>query len=733
MKPRKSLDNEVKKQLQYLEIRGERITYYIRWFVLFLQLFFVAPFYYRTNHINIVKNPYFIGIISATVIYNLILTFILKWGKYRGYIKYISLANDMLILSLGIYVWSHLFSTLFQVTTMSLYLYSLVVALASSRMDMKFTLISLLSSAVVFNLQFILWISTFKAYPEFIFAATNGFIYQQQVLKTIYLLIFGGALCYTNYLIKKFVVDKIITYRRAVNAETRVVNQFKTILNNINTGISIADERGTIIFINKTLVNLLGYRKKDLIGRNISEIIDKNRNFLDSFKRAIEKKRYLNFEIVMKKKNGVDTPVRVYVTKTLIIRDNTYLITLIDLTKQKALEERLLQSRKMEIIGRLANGFAHDFNNLISILEQNLYYAMLESVDTKSLIEKIKVVIDRQKELVELLYRISGKIEKESTELSISSIFTKIIKLLHHTIPQSIKLEIKSEIPDNYIFITNETAIMQVLVNLITNAKEAIEPGEGTITVHAYTSTNFDFRNAILTPKKTKNQDFLILEVVDNGPGIPKKLLKSIFEPYVSTKKQKESFKRGLGLSFVYAIIEQLNGGIAVKTEKGKGTTFTISIPVRIVLKSEGIKPPSFTSEKNEPEFNVGENTPCILYIDDDEDMRLITAKILKKYGYTVYSVERGKHALDLIKNHKNYDLIMTDYYLPDIEGKELIKRIKEHINVPIILMTGSQEESIERLNSDNTVAAIVKKPIEVEKLLEAVEKTITNIPSSTG
>ncbi len=722
------INNKARTNLIYLESRGEKITYFIRWLIIALHLFLVTPIYYKRFHNSPIYDISLNLTIFIVIIYNTYLSIILFGKKYKSYIKYISLFLDVIVLFIGIQIWTHKFATLYPVTGTSLYLYGLILVLASARVNTRFTALTTLTILIAFNIQYIIWIRELRDFPEFLFVATEGFSFQQQFLKSIYILIIGIALCYTNYLIKKFVINNTIATERAITAETRLVNQYKIILNNINTGICLLDDRGILLFLNKTLETLTGYGRREVIGKNIYEIVNKDKGFVDQIKKAVERKRSINFIINIKSKTNTLIPVSIFVTKTLFIRDIAYLVTVIDLTKQKALEERLIHARKMETVGRFASGFAHDFNNLISILEEHLYYASFENSDIKfnNLINEIKTVVDRQKELVELLYKISGKMDDGESELSVTSLFTKIITLLKPTIPDTIKLEIKSSIPENYRFIANETAIMQILLNLITNAKEAIEPGEGEIIISTTLSRNFDFKNAILTPKKTREQDFLIFTVSDNGPGIPKNLLKTIFEPYVSTKSSSQSFKRGLGLSFVYAIVEQLKGGIAVHTEIGKETTFTITIPVKIIkTEEEDISintNPDYTGHQKLKNYA---NSPSILYIDDDEDMRIITSKILKKHGYTIISVESGQDALQLIKEKNGYDLIVTDYYLSDMDGSELIEKIKEEINIPIVLMTGAHDENIQRLNQEKKVAAVIKKPIEVENLIEVVKKTI--------
>jgi len=641
---------------------------------------------------------------------------------------------DISLTSAGIYISSFAFSLLYPVTAPTILVYSVILSLCITRINSTFMIIATLYTIISYNIVYFLWYRIFSSSIEYTLMMLLGYAHREQFIKSIFIIILGTISYYTTITMKKFVNNTIEASIKAKNAELRLINQYKNILNNLNIGITIIDINATVIFINQTLVTLLGYNKNDIIGKNLFELIiserkNKNQNLFKLIENKLKKNKFLQLKLSLTAKNGEIIPVQIYISKTYILGDPSYLLTISDLRKQKALEDRLLQSKKMETIGRMASGFAHDFNNLISIANEYIYEALKnkKSIDNM-IIDKIHSVINRQKDLVELLYKISGKMEESKVELSIKRLFPKIISLLSSILPDNISLSMKSYIEENTVFTVNETAILQIIFNLILNAKEAIEPASGNIEVSASITNEYDKSNAVLLPKTHKHQKYLILIVSDNGPGISKNILNRIFDPYVSTKSNKNSMRRGLGLSFVYAITEQINGGISIFTKKGEGTTFKIYIPTEI--SNSDVTEEIVDKEKSNGEIeledenylNTGQKVK-ILYIDDDEDMRVITTKILNRHGFFVKAARNGIDALKFLEND-NFNLILTDFYLPDIEGDKLVLKLRELCSTPIILITGDQSENIRDIKEVN---AIIKKPIEVDSLLKTIYEIVNH------
>ena len=729
MSPLKGYSLDYREEIKNLEIKGEKVTFYFRWFFIAI-VFIILTIYYTEHSINN-RNIFFISFAVVPLLYNLFLQYIFIKNKYKPFIKYLSMFIDTTLISIGIFISSYAYSLLYTITAPTVLVYSAILALSITRIDSMFVVFSTLYTVISLNTVYILWFKTFSNTIDYSLMMSLGYTHQQQIRKSIFLIILGFISYYTVSVLKKFIYSTIEASTKARNAEKRLIKQYQIILNNLNIGVSIIDTKNTVIFINQPLIDMLGYNRNDIIGKNLLELIipdekKRNKKTFHLIKNKVEQNRYLQIKLSLTAKSGEIIPVQIFIAKTHILNDPAYLLTISDLRKQKALEKRLLQSRKMETIGRMASGFAHDFNNLISIINEYLYNAKEEKDDLDiGVIEKINSVVNRQKELVDLLYRISGKIEESEVKLSIKSLFSKIIGLLSPILPDGISLNMKSYIDDNTLFTVNETAILQIIFNLILNAKEAIEPNKGKIDVSASITKEHDKTNAVLLPNPFKNQSYLMFTISDNGPGIPNSIINRIFDPYVSTKLNRDSLRRGLGLSFVYTITEQLNGGISIFTKRGEGTTFKIYIPTEIYVKDS-----ENTEIEKKGETGYSENTGktagseekvAILYIDDDEDMRTITSKILNRHGFKVRAVKNGIDALNLLKNDR-YNLIMTDYYLPDIEGDKLVLKLKEHSNSPIILITGVQVDNIKKIEG---VHAVIKKPIEVDVLLKTIKNVV--------
>lgn len=729
MAPLKVYSLDYREEFKNLEIKGEKVTFYFRWF--FIVIVFIILTLYYIEHTTNNRNVFFISFALFPLLYNLFLQYIFIKNKYKPFIKYLSMFIDATLISIGIFISSYAYSLLYTITAPTILIYSVILALSITRIDSKFVVFSTLYTVISFNTVYILWFKTFSNSIDYSLMMSLGYTHQQQIRKSIFLIILGFISYYTVSILKKFIYSTIEASIKARNAEKRLVKQYQIILNNLNIGVSIIDTKNTAIFINQPLIDMLGYNRNDIIGKNLLELIipdekERNERIFHLIKNKLEQNRYLQIKLSLTAKGGEIIPVQVFIAKTYILNDPAYLLTISDLRKQKALEKRLLQSRKMETIGRMASGFAHDFNNLISIINEYLYNAKEEKDNLDiGVIEKINSVVNRQKELVDLLYRISGKIEESEVKLSIKSLFSKIISLLSPILPDGISLNMKSYIDDNTLFTANETAILQIIFNLILNAKEAIEPNRGKIDVSASITKDYDKTNAVLLPNAFKNQSYLMFTISDDGPGIPNSILNRIFDPYVSTKLNRDSLRRGLGLSFVYTITEQLKGGISIFTKRGEGTIFKIYIPTEIYVKNsentEIEKQDEAGYIENADKTAGTEGKVAILYIDDDEDMRTITSKILNRHGFKVKAVKNGIDALNLLKNDR-YNLIMTDFYLPDIEGDKLVLKLKEHSNSPIILITGVQVDNIKKIEG---VHAVIKKPIEVDVLLKIIKEVV--------
>jgi two-component system cell cycle sensor histidine kinase/response regulator CckA len=303
-------------------------------------------------------------------------------------------------------------------------------------------------------------------------------------------------------------------------------------------------------------------------------------------------------------------------------------------------------------------------------------------------------------------------VQEEDT--SVSAIQDELRNLLVNAVPPHIELEMKSDIPGDLVFRAHESGIVQILFNLIINAKDAIEHENGLISVRACFNSTEITGQPVLRPRTDQHTKFLEFKVSDNGTGIREDLVQRIFEPCFTTKTSGPVIGNGLGLAIIYTMVENMDGGIYVETALQKGTTFTICIPFRDRAAERKVGMSAETA---------GQRT--IVFVDDDEDIRLIGKKILEKRGFKVLAAENGEAALQLLDDRGDPDLLIVDFHMPGIEGRRLLERLSERSTAPIILLTGEISEELDKVRGIGNVVQVFRKPLDIERFLVMVDDVV--------
>ena len=373
----------------------------------------------------------------------------------------------------------------------------------------------------------------------------------------------------------------------------------------------------------------------------------------------------------------------------------------------KALESRLLQAQKLETIGKLSSGMAHDFSNLLSSIfgSVNLLRKRVpQKEDTVRLIDNIEDCSKRARDLTKGLLSYGKPTPKRKELVKPNTLLNEIVRVITQTFPGTITFT--NQIEENlHDILGNGIEIYQVLLNLCVNAKEATD-GKGSITLVAKNMT-IDEKNIINYPLLTEG-NYVCFTVKDNGSGIKEKDLQKIFDPYFSTK-QKETGS-GLGLYVSYGIIKAHKGLIDVSSKEGEGTQFNVYIP-------------AFEPQR---EKQVVPSDKIILLADDEEMLIDLLAELLESNEYNVIKVHSGKEALKVLTEEIKVDLAIIDYNMPGMNGLETISEIRKlNFNMPIILSTGT-------ILSDNKVDidkykinGRIQKPYEFETMLATIKKYI--------
>ena len=385
----------------------------------------------------------------------------------------------------------------------------------------------------------------------------------------------------------------------------------------------------------------------------------------------------------------------------------------IDITEKKQIESRLRQAQKMEAIGTLAGGVAHDFNNILSGIFGYLQLAKLHIQDPERAGKDLEKVLEGAKRaslLIKQILTFSRHKGNDCRPLVLFSLVQETLKLLRAVIPSNI--EIKNNIVSKAMILADSTQIHQLVLNLCTNAYQAMGSRGGVLTIGL---------NEVVLGKDQLGQEknllpgkYLKFDVCDTGPGIEKDIQDKIFDPYFTTKEMGKG--TGLGLAMVAGIVKKHNGFITVHSQPGEGASFKVFIPV---MDSK------FFIEKSTIEENVTaySGTETVMLVDDETDILISQEKFLTGLGYKVSSFEDGESALRTFLNHPHaFDLIVTDMTMPRISGDKLSKEIlKIKPEIPIILCTGFHETFTREVALELGIRKYVQKPIEAGVLSKLI------------
>ena len=371
-----------------------------------------------------------------------------------------------------------------------------------------------------------------------------------------------------------------------------------------------------------------------------------------------------------------------------------------------ALETRLLQSQKLETIGKLSSGLAHDFSNLLSSIfgSVNLLRKRVpDSENISRLIDNIESCSVRARDLTKGLLSFGKPTPKRKELVNPNLLLNEISKVVNHTFPKAIIF--KSNIEDNlYNILGNGTEIYQILLNLCVNAKESIEKS-GKIILSGKNIT-IDKKNSTIHPL-LQTGNYVWLSVSDTGSGISEEDLLRIFDPYFSTKLEKSG--SGLGLYVTYGIIKAHNGEVEVSSRLGEGTTFDVFIPAY------------------EPTVQKASNEEKIILLADDEVMLSdLLGELLESAGYNVIKVYNGNEVIKVLTEELKADMVIIDYNMPGLNGLECSEKIRSlNLTMPIILSSGSTSLNDEAELKKKGITSVVTKPYEFDTLLATIKKLI--------
>ncbi len=500
--------------------------------------------------------------------------------------------------------------------------------------------------------------------------------------------------------------------------------RFQRFFANAPVGIALLDRWGQIEEANHALDELFGVAAADLIGKAlVSFLIAEDRAEVSAKLTLVAQGKPFLGPVEVKLQGPRERSAALFVSRLGAVEEEEsgLILHFIDTTEQKSLEVQFAQSQKMQAVGQLAGGVAHDFNNLLTAMIGfcDLLLLRFRPGDPSFAdIMQIKQNANRAANLVRQLLAFSRQQTLQPRVLSITDVLAELSHLLRRLIGENIELKVVHG-RDLGLVKVDQGQLEQVIINLAVNARDAM-PGGGTLTIRTTNvSSEFPTRRGheIMPPG-----DYVLVEVTDGGIGIPKENLVRIFEPFFSTKEVGSG--TGLGLSTVYGIVKQTGGFVFVDSEPGKGAVFSIFLPrhrggdvaaVGRVEAGEGTGGRDLT----------GAGT--VLLVEDEDPVRLFSARALRNKGYRVIEAKSGEAALEVVTSGaEKVDLLITDVVMPRMDGPGLIRHVREiHPEMKVIFISGYTEDAFrKRLDSDHQIH-FLPKPFSLKQLAGKVKEVM--------
>jgi two-component system, cell cycle sensor histidine kinase and response regulator CckA len=527
-----------------------------------------------------------------------------------------------------------------------------------------------------------------------------------------------GPVDYDNTPSLILVADHGVGIGGGASESTAAVPHLEALLAQLPLGLAMADRDGRLLFANVAFMRAAGQEGDTPPTYPTDLVVQEDKGPISDAIRRFSQGPASSGDIAVRLKTQVEEPVTLSLAGVRGLGEAAVLLGLTDTTEETRLKRQVAQATKMQAVGQLAGGVAHDFNNVLTAILGICDLMLLRHTPGDSDyddIQQVRANSNRAASLTRQLLAFSRQQTLRPEVLQLPDVLSEVSHLLKRLIGEKIKLKVTHD-RDLGPVRADPSQLEQVIVNLAVNARDAMlarSDNGGTLTLATKKITAADVR--AMRSGIMPQADYTALIVEDTGSGIAPDHLGKIFEPFFTTKDLGKG--TGLGLSTVYGIVKQSGGFIFADSEVGRGTKFTVYLPVHQVTPGE-ITEKAAVVEEAVQEWSGGGR---VLLVEDEDMVRAVAERALTRAGYTVTTASDGDEGLEIVEGGAEFDLIVSDVVMPAMDGPSMVREIRKlRPDLPVLFMSGYAEEQL-RKEIDLAKVQFLPKPFTVQQITDKV------------